>query len=203
MRTGMPARPASAKEPFKVPHNLCPLRPLHSIRHVRHGHTVRGGQRFRAVAQRPKRQKHFAKTSGRSGRSGRGKVNDSRRVRSGDDREVRDVWSYATGKVYEEERPGAGRVGGLPRLPVSPLSLLSYRQEQTRSGPALAFNYPNERFATEKLFVLYRYSLLSLQCIEIMHVLRPSVGHHWEERTSSILSRSIRLLLALCAHYTL
>jgi hypothetical protein len=30
------------------------------------------------------------------------------------------MWSYATGKVYEEERLGARRIGGLPRLPAFP-----------------------------------------------------------------------------------
>ena len=85
--------------------------------------------------------KHFAETCGRSGR---GKVNDSRRVRSGDGREVRGcVWLYATGRVDEEESPGVRRIGGLPRLPAFPLSLLRYRGEQTRSGPTLEINCPN------------------------------------------------------------
>jgi len=44
-----------------------------------------------------------------------------------------------------------------------PAVTASYRGERTRSGPALEFNYPKECFATEKLFVLYHYSLLSLQ----------------------------------------
>ena len=81
------------------------------------------------------------------------------------------VWLYATGRVDEEESPGVRRIGGLPRLPAFPLSLLRYRGEQTRSGPTLEINCPNERFATEKLFVLYRSSILSLQRTEIMYML--------------------------------
>jgi hypothetical protein len=60
---------------------------------------------------------------------------------------------------------------GLPHLPTSLLSPLSYRGEQALSGPALEFKCPNERFATEKLFVLYHSFMLSLQRTEIMHVL--------------------------------
>jgi hypothetical protein len=83
------------------------------------------------------------------------------------------VGAYATGKVYEEEMPTVQQIGGLPRLPASPLPSLRYRGEQTRSGPALEINYPKECFATEKLFVLYHYSLLSLQRLDIMHMYAP------------------------------
>ena len=48
-------------------------------------------------------------------------------------------------------------------FPAFPLLPHRYRGEQTRSGPALEFNYPKECFTTEKLLVLYHYSLLSLQ----------------------------------------
>jgi hypothetical protein len=96
-------------------------------------------------------------------------------------------------------KPEAG-ASDLPRLPASPLSPFSYRGEQTCSEPALEFTCPHERFVTEKLFVLYRYSILSLQRTEIMHMLRPPVVHNWEGKKSCIPSRSVEVLLALCIH---
>jgi hypothetical protein len=76
-------------------------------------------------------------------------------------------------------------------FPAFPLLPHRYRGEQTRSGPALEFNCPKKRFATEKLFVLYRDSILSLQRLEIMHILRPLVGHYWEEKASRSISHTL------------
>jgi hypothetical protein len=115
-RTGIPAKSCKRQITIQGHQNLCPLRPLRLQCETRPR-----GQRWTAIPGSlpdARASNHFAETCGRSDRSGRSKVNDSRRVWSGDGREVRGcVWPYAPGRVDEEWRPGVRRIVVFPTFP--------------------------------------------------------------------------------------
>jgi hypothetical protein len=75
-------------------------RSVRSVHSVRRGHAARGGQECRESLPEARAAKHFAETCGRSGRSGRGQVNDSRRVQSGMNGKREECWRNAPSALY-------------------------------------------------------------------------------------------------------
>ena len=158
------------------------VRSVRSVRNVRRGHAARGGQRFREVSQMPGRQNTLPKPAAALAAVRLTTLVGYGAGMAGKCGDVCGCMRLGESTRKRARRPTDRRSSPPSRVPAS---LLRYRGEQTRSGRTLEINCPNERFATEKLLRHTDFSILSCN-VEIYVRAQPLVGHHSEEKKSSM-----------------